>query len=344
MPPFLRIPVRLTRARQRAGSKPTAYRRPPSPRCGGRRRTTLTLTVPETCSIRIAAHKAALVGALLLLAAGPSAAGALACLIEPSRVVNVGSPVAGVIASVAVERGDTVRAGARLATLRSDVERASLDAAQVRSQAQADLRAAEAASELARSKYDRARELREQNFVSEIALEQARSEAQVAERRVEAAREQRLMSQQDEITARSQLRLRELSAPMDGVVVERFLNPGERVDDKPVMRLARLDPLRVELILPLAQLGRLSAGDAVSVRPEYPGAPVVRATVERVDRIVDAASRTFRARLVLPNPGLRIVAGVRCSADWPGAEPARSLAPVAGTRSPAAVNRSSGIP
>lgn len=264
---------------------------------------------------------AVLVALVLALAAGPAAAGALACLIEPSRVVNVGSPVAGVIASVAVERGDAVRAGAPLATLRSDVERASLDAAQARSQAQAELRAAEAAAELARSKFERARELRAQNFVSEIALEQARSEAQVAERRVEAAREQRRVSQQDEATARSQLRQRELVAPIDGIVVERFLHPGERVDEKPVLRLARLDPLRVELILPLAQLGKLNPGDRVSVRPEYPDAPVVTAAVERVDRIVDAASRTFRARLTLPNPGHRIVAGVRCSADWPGAEP-----------------------
>lgn len=269
-----------------------------------------------------------LVPLLVLLAAGtgfaPAAlAGALACLIEPSRVVNVGSPVAGVIASVAVERGDMVRAGDRLFTLRSDVERASHGAAQVRSQAQADLRAAEAAAELARSKYDRARELRSQNFVSEIALEQARSEAQVAERRVEAAREQRRVSEQDAATALTQLRQRELSAPIDGVVAERFLHPGERVDEKPVLRLARLDPLRVELILPLAQLGRLNVGDAVSVKPEYPGAPVVKARVERVDRIVDAASRTFRARLALPNPGHAIVAGVRCSADWPGAEAAR---------------------
>jgi membrane fusion protein, heavy metal efflux system len=262
----------------------------------------------------------------------------LACLIEPSRIVNVGSPVVGVLDTVAVERGDTVKVGQLLASLKRDVERANAGAARSRSEAQAELRAAQSAADLAQAKFDRAQELRQQNFISDIALEQARSEADVAKRRVDAAREQQLASTQDAHTALSQLKLRELSATVDGVVMDRYLNPGERVDDRPILRIAQLNPLRVELILPLAALGSLSEGDKVAVWPEYPGASKTVATVERVDRIVDAASRTYRARLALPNPGNRIVAGVRCKADLASASAAPAAAPTpAPTPAPAVV-------
>lgn len=268
-------------------------------------------------------------GWLLALAAQ---AAPLACLIEPSQVVDIGSPVVGVLATVAVERGDTVRRGTVVATLRREIERANLSAASNRSEVQAELRAARAAAELARSKLVRAEDLRRQNFISEVAVEQARSESEVAFRRIDAVREQQRAAASDTETARSQFAQRELAATIDGVVVDRFLHPGERVDDKPILRIARLDPLRVELVLPLSDLGRLKAGDTVQLKPDYPGATRKTATVERVDKIVDAASRTFRARLTLPNPDHGILAGVRCLPEWATA----TATPTAGPAAPAA--------
>lgn len=266
-------------------------------------------------------HGRAVVAAVGLLLALAARAAPLACLIEPSQVVDIGSPVVGVLATVAVERGDTVRRGTVVATLRREIERANLSAASNRSEVQAELRAARAAAELARGKLVRAEDLRRQNFISEVAVEQARSEAEVAYRRIDAVREQQRAAASDTETARSQFAQRELAATIDGVVVERFLNPGERVDDKPILRIARLDPLRVELVLPLSDLGRLKAGDAVQLKPDYPGATRKTATVERVDKIVDAASRTFRARLTLPNPDHAVLAGVRCLPEWAAVTP-----------------------
>ena len=47
-----------------------------------------------------------LVAGVLAAAAGGAQAAPMACLIEPSQVVDIGSPVVGVIASVEVERGE----------------------------------------------------------------------------------------------------------------------------------------------------------------------------------------------------------------------------------------------
>ena len=84
---------------------------------------------------------------LLLMAAvaAPSwAAQPMGCLIEPERVAEVGSQVVGVIESMSVERGDLVKKGQVIATLRADVERASVVVASSRAEAQADLQAAAA--------------------------------------------------------------------------------------------------------------------------------------------------------------------------------------------------------
>jgi multidrug efflux pump subunit AcrA (membrane-fusion protein) len=41
------------------------------------------------------------------------------------------------------------------------------------------------------------------------------------------------------------------------------------------------------------------------------------ARVDAIDPVIDAASDTFRVRLLLPNPGNAIPAGIRCSVALP---------------------------
>ena len=94
-----------------------------------------------------------------------------------------------------------------------------------------------------------------------------------------------------------------------------YVNIGERVEDRPLLRLAMLDPLRVELVLPANRYGTVARNDALSVQPELPNAPVVTARVTHVDKVIDAASNTFRVRLELPNPSGAMPAGLRCKID-----------------------------
>ena len=67
------------------------------------------------------------------------------------------------------------------------------------------------------------------------------------------------------------------------------------------------------------------------------------ATVKVIDRVMDAASGTFGVRMELPNPGLKLPAGIRCKASVPGvtgrtvlAAPARKPAAVTAPVAPAA--------
>ena len=272
---------------------------------------------------------------MVLFPLATPAAQPLGCLIEPFRVSEVGSPVIGVIESTLVERGARVTAGQPLAILRSDVERQSVAVALSKAQAIGELQAAEANAMLARQKLVRAQDLANQQFISSQALEQARAESVVAENRLAQVREQRGVYMREHEMAQAQLGLRTIRSPITGVIVDRYLSPGERVEEKPVFRVAMVNPLRVEVVLPSSFYATVRLGMPVTITPDFPGATARTAKVTLVDKVIDGASNTFRIRLELPNPDMSLPAGLRCKADL-GAAPAAG-AHKSASASPAAV-------
>jgi len=213
-----------------------------------------------------------------------------------------------------------------LLRLRDDVERANVGTAKTRALVDADVEAAKANLELAEQKVKRAESLEAQGFVSAQATEQAQADAEVARQRLRQTRAQQRISREEYRVASAQLALRTVYSPFSGVVVERYVNVGERVEERPLMRVAVINLLRVELMVPTAMYGTLALGDRVSIRPELPGAAPVIATVSHVDKVLDAASNSFRVRLSLPNPQLLLPAGLRCKADLPTAATATASA------------------
>jgi RND family efflux transporter MFP subunit len=260
---------------------------------------------------------AAASGALALAQSTPPAppAKALGCLIEPSHVAEVGSQVIGVIQSVQVERGDYVRKGQVIAQLRSDIERAAVAVAESRMRGDAEVAAASAASVLARQKLARSIDLAKREFISPQALDQSRAEAEVADQKLEQAREQKRIWAREHELAQAQLAVRQIVSPVDGVIAERYMSAGERVEEKAIVRVATIEPLRVEIVLPAALFGTLRVGDQISISPEIPNAAPRKGKVVLVDQLVDGPSNTFRVRLELPNPGRVLPAGLRCKAD-----------------------------
>jgi RND family efflux transporter MFP subunit len=249
----------------------------------------------------------------------------LGCLIEAERVADIGSPVIGVVSEVHVDRGDRVRKGKVLAVLRASVERASLSVASSRADSTAEMQAAQTNAKFARDKLERTEGLFREQFVSEQAVHQARAEADVAEQRLALVRDQRRVSQQERGVAAAQLSQRVIRSPIDGVVAERFVTAGERVDDKPLMRIAKMNPLRVQLVVPVAMYLQVQTGASANVWPDLPGAKQLSARVSMIDKVVDPASNTFRVHLELPNAKGELPAGLRCKASF-GAEPAAAAA------------------
>ena len=224
-----------------------------------------------------------------------------------------------------------MHSGQVLVTLRSDTERASLAAARVRAGADAAVSGAQAGAELARQKLERAEDLFRQQFISAQALEQARAEHAVAVQTLQQALDQRAVYRTEVRQARALLGLRTLTSPISGIVVDRMAHPGERVELQAVLRVADVSELRVEVVVPASRFGSIREGTAAGVQPEVPGLAIKQAVVTQVDRVIDAASNTFRVRLALPNADGSVPAGARCKVDFADghADPAPVQGPTA---------------
>ena len=72
-------------------------------------------------------------------------------------------------------------------------------------------------------------------------------------------------------------------------MAERFLSKGEFVEDQPILKIAQIDPLHVEVIAPVEMLGAVRVGMRAEVRPENPVGGGYPARVTIVDRVIDAA-------------------------------------------------------
>ena len=254
---------------------------------------------------------------LSLVLAGPAAAAdALApvsCLVEPDEVVRLTTPVAGIVAEVAVDRGDAVVAGQVIARLDTTLESIALAMAETRAASDARIRAAEARLAFLTAQADRAEELLTRNAISQTEARQARLEADVARHDLDEAHLARRLALVEAEQAAAVLDQKVLRAPIDGVVVERMLTRGEYRDPQSqIATIARLDLLRVEAFAPLGHHAALAVGQQVTIHPEPPFAGAYPATITVIDRVFDPATATFGLRMALPNPDLSLPAGLRC--------------------------------
>ena len=110
---------------------------------------------------------------------------------------------------------------------------------------------------------------------------------------------------------------RTIRSPIAGVVVERLQHPGELVKQEPILKLAQIDPLRIEVFAPLAMLGHVKVGSMAEIRPSSLPGGTYNARVTIVNKVMDSASATFGIRLELPNPDHRLPAGLHCSVHFP---------------------------
>ncbi len=215
----------------------------------------------------------------------------LDCMIEPSSTVNVGSEVPGIIEEIAVDRGDIVQKGQVLVRLDSKVELATMESRKAR-------------FEFAANDYKRKKGLYAKAMIPTRDFDESETNLKIAQRDYEEA---------EKVYERRTIR-----SSIDGVVVKRLLQPGERVEEQPILKLAQLSPLYVELIAPAGMLGSVKAGDRVAVRPENPIKGEYIGTVKIVDNVVDAASGTFGIRVELENKNYTLPSGLKCKVRFLG--------------------------
>lgn len=241
----------------------------------------------------------------------------LDCVVDPSRRVNIGSPVSGLIAEVRPARGDFVEAGDVVARIEAGVEQASVALGRVQAESTEDIEAQQTRLHLAESKYSRVSALRESGSVSAEQIEQAEADVEIARRELARLQLQKRIAELELARSEAVLSEHTIVSPISGLISQRRLSPGEFVTgDSPLMTVVALDPLYVETFVPVAEWGRIEAGSPGLVTLEQPVGGSHEARVTVVDRLFDAASGTFGVRLELPNPDHSLPAGLRCTVSF----------------------------
>lgn len=244
------------------------------------------------------------------------------CLIEPNQVVELASPVVGLLDKVMVKRADRIKKGQVLATLESRAEAYAAQLSRFKSEQVGPTKLAENKIEFSKRKFNRRQAMTREKLMSAQDSDDAEAELRLAEAELKVAQENRQIAKLEFGQQSSLLNLRTLRSPFDGVVVDQMAFPGEVVEPgsnkKAVLKLAQLDPLRIRAVLPRNVFGKIAVGMSIEVLPEIPPRGRYTAKVMSVDRLIDAASGTFVVLLEMANPKLEIPAGVKCRASFPG--------------------------
>ena len=207
-----------------------------------------------------------------------------------ARVVSqLGFRVGGKIVSRKVDVGTAVKRGQVLMQL--DPQDLQLSQAQ----AQASLRAAETARDLARADVQRYRELRVKNFVSQAVLDEKESGLKSAQAQVEA--QQALYRGQS-----NQAGYATLAADVDGVVTQVDAEVGQVVAaGTPVVQLAKNGEKEVVIGLPEDKVELLRKLSDVQVRLWADPARAVAGKIREVSPVADPATRTYTTKVTIPD-------------------------------------------
>lgn len=223
-------------------------------------------------------------------------------VVVPNHQVRiVSAPLAALVDQVLVASEQPVRKGQLIARLQSpalaDAQHTYLQAA--------------SRSQLERANLDRAEALFQAGVIPERQLLAARAEYnEVSIDLAERTQALRLAGMTDAALER----LRgghavgtsiDLFAPIDGLVIEQLAVVGQRVDAAaPLLRIARLDPLWLEIQVPVARLGSVATGTSVRVE-----AAEVSARVIAVGRNVSAGTQTALVRAEVSRGAQRLRPG-----------------------------------
>ena len=241
---------------------------------------------------------------------------AVDCVINPNQVVDLASPVPGVIETLHVERSQQVTAGQVVAQLDAGVERANVELARYRSGIQSEISVGQTNLTYDKRRQSRLDALYEKNVISTEITEEAEREAKLSRLNLEQARELAVVRKLELQVSREQLRQKSIRAPFDGFVLDTYKYKGEYVEDQAILRLAQFDPLVIEAIVPMDNFGKIIPGMMAEILPEFDADETLTGEVTIVDRMGDTASNTFGVRMVLPNPDNKIPAGLKCVAKF----------------------------
>jgi RND family efflux transporter MFP subunit len=225
---------------------------------------------------------------------------------------DVAPDSSGRVTATPVDVGQHVKRGAVLiriqgvdANLRLDETRAAV------TRAEANLKLAESQNALAQTTAKRHAALLAGGLVPQTVADEARTQAETAGNSV-------LVARASVAQARAQLAIAEkavadvvVSAPFDGYISQRRVAVGEFVQPSTaVVTLLRVDPLRLQMMIPSVQASNIRIGQTVTARVDAYPEKLFEGRITAMNPVIAAESRSFQVEARVPNPGALLKPGM----------------------------------
>jgi len=228
---------------------------------------------------------------------------------RPSQQADLPSLVRGTIRVVHVREGQTVRKGAALITLDDRVPRAQLASATVRANLTGAVRRAEVEYNISESRLQRVQQVVSRGAGAHFELEEATGIRDKAQAALQFQRDTVKAAEAERQLAQAQLDQFTVSAPFDGVITEIHQKSGAVELSVPLITIANLATLEVEMHLPSRLYGSISEGETIQLKAGRPVLTAMSAAVVSISPVINSASDTFRCLLQLENSGKQLPAG-----------------------------------
>jgi len=194
--------------------------------------------------------------------------------LEPAKIVDIPSPLAGTVGQVHVKIGDAVKSGQLLATVRAgEIIQRLEKSEQALRLAEAALKKSEEQHAAAVNRLEKTRELLGKELIARKDLSAAEDAAAAASAGRDLAQAQISQQEAEQAQLRQLLALSNIFAPVAGVVTRRWVEPGGQVKSSaPLLTIGDPGLLKIVIKIPAKYLSSIHKGLAAKIElRDFPG-------------------------------------------------------------------------
>lgn len=242
---------------------------------------------------------------LSALKAAPSGVG-IRAVTNPSADITLSYVQPGRIAKVYFKEGEWVKAGQVLIQQDDAVEQIQLAQLQAASEDTTQIQASEASLAQKRVDLIKLEKAAASNAATELEVEYAKLNVKMAELSLQLAEFEHEQAKRKYNEVKAQIEKMRLKSPIDGRIENIHVETGESINAlADVVRVVQIDPLWIDVPVPLIKATTLSYGKTAQVGFPNPNRASLEGRIIYIAAVADAASSTLRVRIEVPNKSNR---------------------------------------
>lgn len=225
---------------------------------------------------------------------------------NPSADITLSYVQPGRIAGVHFKEGEWVKAEQVLVQQDDSVEQIQLAQLEAASEDTTQIQASDASLAQKRVDLKKLEKAAAQNAATELEVEYAKLNVKMAELSLQLAKFEHEQAKRKYNEVRMQIEKMRLKSPIDGRIEKIHVETGESINAlADVVRVVQINPLWIDVPVPLVKATTLSDGKTAIVRFPDPNRASLEGRIIYIAAVADAASSTLRVRIEIPNKSNR---------------------------------------